>query len=157
VLRNIWKTIKRMKAEVKLLCASLRTPRGRTRDWISAPDVLNLDNISAWKHHPSGTLARDRNKWRKLGESLPGSHSRCGRGGAARNLATCNTLASFSVDFRPWRWKLYVPEEQFTYRLHGATSQKMATSCNRSIVGSRRLTIRLIGYLLVLQIQSAAS
>jgi hypothetical protein len=43
-------------------------------------------------------------------------------------LATCCTLVSCSADFRPWKWRWNVPPKlRFTYGLHGAVSQKMAT------------------------------
>jgi hypothetical protein len=43
-------------------------------------------------------------------------------------LATCYTLVSCSANFRPWRWRWYIPpKRQFAYGLHGAISQKMAT------------------------------
>jgi hypothetical protein len=45
-----------------------------------------------------------------------------------RGLATCYTLVSCSADFRRWRRSWYVPtKRRFTYGLHGAISQKMAT------------------------------
>jgi hypothetical protein len=43
-------------------------------------------------------------------------------------LDTCYMLLSCSVDFRPWRWRLQVlRKRRFTYGLHSATSQKIAT------------------------------
>jgi hypothetical protein len=47
--------------------------------------------------------------------------------------ATCWKMISCSVDFRSWRWRWYVPPKlRFTYRLHGAISQKITfktTAC----------------------------
>jgi hypothetical protein len=46
-----------------------------------------------------------------------------------QGLAICCTLVPCSADFRSWRWRWHVsPKRCLTYWLHGATSQKMATS-----------------------------
>jgi hypothetical protein len=43
-------------------------------------------------------------------------------------LGTWYMFVSCSVNCRPWRWRWYVPPKRwFTYRLHGAISQTMAT------------------------------
>jgi hypothetical protein len=41
------------------------------------------------------------------------------------HLQGASTLVSSSVDFRPWKWKWYVPPKRgFTYGIHGALSRK---------------------------------
>jgi hypothetical protein len=40
-------------------------------------------------------------------------------------LATCSHTGFLLADFRPWRWRWYLPpKRRFTQDLHGATSQK---------------------------------
>jgi hypothetical protein len=41
-------------------------------------------------------------------------------------LTTCCTLVFSFADFRPWRWRWYVPpKRRFIYALHGAISQNI--------------------------------